>query len=659
MLENRPIVTATLGYIIGIIMGLYCKINIVFFYLSFYLIYLLTMKKEKINEFKLLSVKRYKRYLKILFTKKVKIIIIIFSIISNIIVLYQNSKYQKLYNELENKEITLQGIIGRMDNDKYHFKITKGKYKNLCFYLKFSNYNLVKNLNCGEEIIIRGVYELPAERSNYKGFDYRKYLKTVKIAGTIKVNKLIITKNKKKNYILKTMYELCKLINFRIESLNIEPQEKEILKGIIIGDKKDISNELKDNFAKSNISYILAISGIHILYISYFFSSFFNKVIGRNYSKPVTSIFILIYIGIVNFAPSVVRAGITAIITIMSNFFYRKNDTFEALSFSFLIILIYNPYLLLNIGLQLSFAGTLGIIAVSPILKNGITQYIERLNNKARRKNNKKIIFCINIFKTKFIQNMQNAIIITFSANFLIMPIIVLNFNVISLTSLFISSIASFIVGPIIICGFLSIIIKLKILDFILSKLIKMLLLIANFGSKIYLNQIYFITPNLISIIIYYIIFFILIFILKINLEKNPNAFYKRMRNLINVVKYKIIFNKKKVISSILVFCIIISLYLIVPQKLKIYFIDVGQGDSCLIVTPKNKTILIDGGGIELKDFNVGEKTLLPYLLSRKITKIDYVIISHFDTDHVQRNFIFNGKYKSEKCVIFKTSRRF
>lgn len=645
MLENRPIVTATLGYIIGIIMGLYCKINIVFFYLSFYLIYLLTMKKEKIHKFKLLSTKRYKRYLKILFTKKVKIIVIIFSIISNIIVLYQNSKYQKLYNELENKEITLQGIIGRMDNDKYHFKITKGKYKNLCFYLKFSNYNLVKNLNFGEEIIIRGVYELSAERSNYKGFDYRKYLKTVKIAGTIKVNKIAIIKNKKNNYILKMMYELYKLINSRIESLNIELQEKEVLKGIIIGDKKNISNDLKDNFAKSNISYILAISGIHILYISYFFSSFFNKVIGRHYSKPVTSIVILIYIGIVNFVPSVVRAGITAIITIMSNFFYRKNDTFEALSFSFLIILIYNPYLLLNIGLQLSFAGTLGIIAVSPILKNGITQYIERLNNKARRKNNKKIIFCINIFKTKFIQNMQNAIIITFSANFLIMPIIVLNFNVISLTSLFISSIASFIVGPIIICGFLSIIIKLKILDFILSRLIKMLLLIANFGSKIYLNQIYFITPNLISIIIYYIIFFILIFILKINLEKNQNAFYKRMRNLINVVKYKIIFNKKKVISSILVFCIIISLYLIVPQKLKIYFIDVGQGDSCLIVTPKNKTILIDGGGTELKDFNVGEKTLVPYLLSRKITKIDYVIISHFDTDHVQRNFVFNGKY--------------
>ena len=62
--------------------------------------------------------------------------------------------------------------------------------------------------------------------------------------------------------------------------------------------------------------------------------------------------------------------------------------------------------------------------------------------------------------------------------------------------------------------------------------------------------------------------------------------------------------------------------------------IDVGQGDCTLIVTPKNKTILIDGGGSET--YNIGENILVPYLLDRKITKIDYMLISHFDTDHVR-----------------------
>ena len=62
--------------------------------------------------------------------------------------------------------------------------------------------------------------------------------------------------------------------------------------------------------------------------------------------------------------------------------------------------------------------------------------------------------------------------------------------------------------------------------------------------------------------------------------------------------------------------------------------IDVGQGDSTLIVTPNNKTILIDGGGSPTYD--IGENTLVPYLLDRKIKKLDYVMISHFDEDHVR-----------------------
>jgi len=72
-----------------------------------------------------------------------------------------------------------------------------------------------------------------------------------------------------------------------------------------------------------------------------------------------------------------------------------------------------------------------------------------------------------------------------------------------------------------------------------------------------------------------------------------------------------------------------------ISHNLKIYFIDVGQGDSTLIVTPNDKTILIDGGGSPTYD--VGKNTLIPYLLDRKIKRLDYVIISHFDEDHVGR----------------------
>ena len=79
--------------------------------------------------------------------------------------------------------------------------------------------------------------------------------------------------------------------------------------------------------------------------------------------------------------------------------------------------------------------------------------------------------------------------------------------------------------------------------------------------------------------------------------------------------------------------------YSINPNEMKVHFIDVGQGDSTLIVTPKNKTILIDGGGSSSSDFDVGENTLVPYILDRGFTKIDFIIISHFDSDHVRTDY--------------------
>lgn len=101
---------------------------------------------------------------------------------------------------------------------------------------------------------------------------------------------------------------------------------------------------------------------------------------------------------------------------------------------------------------------------------------------------------------------------------------------------------------------------------------------------------------------------------------------------------------------------LLLSLIHFTDSSLKIYMIDVGQGDSTLILTPKKKTILIDGGGLE--NYDIGKNVLIPYLLNKKIKTIDYIIISHFDTDHVRRNTYINWKNRSKKYNNFKTKRR-
>lgn len=101
MIENRKALAALIGYIIGIIMGLYCKISIVLFYMVYFLLSFIFKKEKQNTKFRLFSWKRYFRYIKIIFNKKVMKIILLFSCLSNTIVLFQNYQYDTLYQNIE------------------------------------------------------------------------------------------------------------------------------------------------------------------------------------------------------------------------------------------------------------------------------------------------------------------------------------------------------------------------------------------------------------------------------------------------------------------------------------------------------------------------------------------------------------------------------
>ena len=112
---------------------------------------------------------------------------------------------------------------------------------------------------------------------------------------------------------------------------------------------------------------------------------------------------------------------------------------------------------------------------------------------------------------------------------------------------------------------------------------------------------------------------------------------------------------KRKILVTIITVIILLNSIIYVTDKnVKIYFVDVGQGDCTLIQTQKRKTILIDGGGSEFGSFDVGESTLLPYLLDRGITKIDYMMISHFDSDHIGGLFYIMENLRVDNIIISK-----
>lgn len=650
MLENRKILSATLGIIIGIIMGLYCKISIVLFYVCIFIIVKIFAGKDKKKKFKLISIKRYSRYVKIIFTKKVFIIIVIFSIISNCNVLYQDNRYNNLYSKYDEKEVVCKGIICENPTEKenkyiYKVKVISinglEKYKNTYLYVAVKK-NLNLDFKYGEKVKIEGTFEEPSVNTNYKGFNYKEYLKTLKIYGTINLKSKNMIEYNSKDQLFILSNNLASKIKENINKY-FSKEVAGIINGILLGDKSKIDGDVIENFSESNISHILAVSGMHVAYLTLIFNFIFEKLCGRRKANIITSLILIMYMFITGFSPSVVRASISGILLLLAEIFYRKSDTWENIGLSLFIILIYNPFLIKNASVLLSFGGTIGIVMLNKnILEIGklITERLEKKN--IRRRKNIVSIF-LKLQKQKIFVILKEAIILSISANLAIIPIILTIFNKVTVLSLIIGIVVGFIIGPTVILGIIFVIIsftKIRIA-------IKMVVILEDFfinaikwcskvGANMPLNNIYLATPNMFEIVFYYLVLFISIFLIKIYFKKSLLSYEIRIKNLISLFKYKINQNKQKITSIFLIICILFSVFIIIPRNLKIYFIDVGQGDSTLIITPKNKKILVDGGGSLSDTFDVGKEILMPYLLDRRIAKIDYIIISHFDADHVR-----------------------
>ena len=374
---------------------------------------------------------------------------------------------------------------------------------------------------------------------------------------------------------------------------------------------------------------MLAVSGSHITYIISAFSILMEKK-NKRITKIITIIFLIFFMALTGFTASVVRASIMGILILTAGLVHRKSDTINNLGIASLIILICNPYTIIDAGFWLSFAGTMGII----LLEEPINSYFQKFK----------------ICKIKPISWIINSFTITFAANIIIIPIMAYMFSTFSMTFWISNILAAPVMEFVTIYGFLIYFISIfllplaKFLGIILNFSLNSLIKIAEITSLIPGSSIYIKTPYLLECIIYYLILF-LIFNWKRIKEKLEN----------NKILEKIKKNSYKYISIILIFIILTNtISNKIFQEIKIYFVDVGQGDSTLIQTIEGKNILIDGGGSEFGSFDVGESILLPYLLDRRITTIDYLMISHFDSDHIGGVFAILENLKVKNIIISK-----
>ena len=651
---KRPIVVMVIGYIIGIIWGLYSNFSIVLLYILIAFFYGLKkcFKSKKHKKFHILSSYRYIRYIKLILTKQVIFFIIISSIISNTILIFQEKRYENLYPE---ENITVEGTIishqeEREYKNRYKLKVltvnSSDRYQSTQMYIEVKK---DIEFEYGDKVLLQGEFRKGSEQRNTGGFDYQLYLKSIHIYGTLKVEKYQKISSNNTNWIDKSINTIKLLITENIENI-LEKEEAQIVKGLILGDTTTLEEELKEKFQIANISHVLAVSGMHIIYIVIGIEVIFEKWLGKRHVKYVVILGLVFYMSITGFTSSIVRAGIMGMMNILAFLVYRKNDIWTSIAISLGIILIQNPYAITGVGLQLSYLGTIGII----VFNKNVKQYLDNIKwikNNIRIKRSKRI--------SKLIEKLKDMISVTLSAQLMIFPMMLYHFNMIGIYFMITNILVSIMIGPIM---FLSIIfifstcIHLQISQFIsifLSLGIKGFIQISNLANLPF-SKIYVPTPNILIITIYYITILVGNQIYRMYTSKHLNMTQARVKNLIALMKYKLYEKKKKTkkiyqkifqeknikafivrtYKLILVIIFLIGIYQF-PKDLEIHFLDVGQGDSCFIITPNHKTILIDGGGSTSSTFDVGKDTLLPYILDKGYTKLDYVFISHFDQDHV------------------------
>jgi competence protein ComEC len=396
-----------------------------------------------------------------------------------------------------------------------------------------------------------------------------------------------------------------------------------------IGYKTGLSKEVTENFRTNNLAHMLAISGLHVSYLIFIINTLL-KPIRTNAKFILIMFFLLFFMQLVGNTASVNRACIVVILNLFASVIYRKSDQVTNLAISAGIILLINPYSIMDLSFIYSYIGTIGIIIMYPILKSKTEIFIikcVRINNNYLQENYgliKKIFM-------KFTKYIIEMLLISISVNTILMPIIIYNNNNIPLVFIF----SNLIISPILIlCIIFSMIIVIIyvvplniycIINKFYSFLVNIIIIVTKYFSNLSVLDVIVVTPSIFSVLLAY--FFITLFIY---LEKNEQV---KKQIFYYIKKY---FSLKKVFVLISCVIILFSFLKFRKRELKVYFVDVGQGDCTLIVTPNNKKILIDGGGSLSEEYDIGKSILQPYLLDRKIKTIDFLIISHFDFDHVR-----------------------
>ena len=225
-------------------------------------------------------------------------------------------------------------------------------------------------LRYGDRIEVEGTLRQPNGQRNPGGFDYRFYLARRQVFGILypQWGQEIVPMGRSGFPPLRWTEKLRRRVENVIDAVYRENQiHAQVLKGMLLGLRSELSPDILDAFRNSGSIHILAVSGLHVgLIATVCFFGFSLLRLPRKATDLLTIAAVILYACLVGFRPSVFRASLMAVIYLISRIIERDRDLYNLLAFAALVLLLINPAQLWDIGFQLSFAAVASIVYLAP-----------------------------------------------------------------------------------------------------------------------------------------------------------------------------------------------------------------------------------------------------------------------------------------------------
>ncbi len=445
--------------------------------------------------------------------------------------------------------------------------------------------------NYGDLIRFNGYLYSPYPSKNPRAFDYRKYLNSKDIFACMSLgqdSEIALLEKKQGNFFISGVVFPVKHYILGFFKRNLAAPHQAILSGFVLGERRGIPKEIYKLFTDTGTLHLLAISGSNVALVVLIFSGFF-RLVRLPYRLSLLLVFpmLLIFSFVTGNQPSVVRASIMASLFLLSLLIERERDVLNLWALAALVILFINPSSLFDVGFQLSFVATLGLILWVPKLESLL---ISGLPNRFLKS-------CVAL-----------PFFVSLSAQLFTYPITAYYFNRISLYSLLANLLIVPLTGLVVTVGVISAFLSLLSLKFSLLFTsfnwlgLDLIIKILSFFSSLPYADLNVPSPPSIYILFFYLSLLVIIF------QKTLKRFViASLFSILVLGGLPLLFNHP----------------ILQTDELKITFLS-ASGETALIETPQDEKILIN---LSDNPSDV-EKIILPFLYKKGIARLDELILT-------------------------------